>query len=385
MERLAPQFFAGLNERIAALKASGCDVIRLDVGSPDMPPAAHIIEALNQASQMGDRHGYQPHNATQALRQAWADMYLRLYKVSLDPDLGVIPLMGSKEGIFHLTMAVVDSGDVVFIPDPGYLTYTQSARMAGGEPYYLPLLPENHYLPDLDSIPDSIARRAKLLWLNYPNNPTAACASEDFFAEAVRFARRYDVLLCHDAAYSQVTFDGYCAPSLLQVQGAIETAIEFNTLSKSHNMAGWRVGTALGNPEALRALYILKTNADSGHFLPVLQAATTALSGDQSWLVERNRVYQQRRDIVIGNLSAIGVQVEPPKASLYVWAPVPVGWSTLDFTDALLERAHVSLTPGPVFGAHGDGYVRIALTQTEPIIAEAMQRIAALNLWEDRR
>jgi len=384
-EQLAPQFFAGLNEKIASLESSGCDVIRLDVGSPDMPPAAHIIEALNRASQMDDRHGYQPHNATQALRQAWGDMYLRLYGVSLDLDREILPLMGSKEGIFHLTMAVVDPGNIVLIPDPGYLTYTQSARMAGGEPYYLPLLPENRYLPDLNSIPDSIARRAKLLWLNYPNNPTAACASEDFFAEAVLFAHRYDVLLCHDAAYNQVTFDGYHAPSLLQVPGAKATAIEFNTLSKSHNMAGWRVGAALGNPEALRALYVLKTNADSGHFLPILQAAAAALSGDQGWLVERNSTYQRRRDVVIENLSAAGVRVEPPQASLYVWAPVPKKWSSMDFATALLERANVSLTPGVVFGAHGEGYVRIALTQTEAVIAVAMQRITELGLWKDRR
>ncbi len=385
IERLAPQFFAGLNEKIAALKASGCDVIRLDVGSPDMPPADHIIDALNQASRLGDRHGYQPHNATQALRRAWADSYLRLFGINLDPDLEVLPLMGSKEGIFHLTLALVDPGDVVLIPDPGYLTYTQSALMAGGELYSLPLLPENRYLPDLETIPDSVARRAKLMWLNYPNNPTAACASKEFFARAIQFARRYEILLCHDAAYGQVTFDGYRAPSLLQVPEAIETAIEFNTLSKSHNMAGWRVGAAIGNREALRALYVLKTNADSGHFLPVLQAATAALNGDQSWLVERNRVYQRRRDLVIGHLSAMGVKAEPPQASLYVWAPVPAGWNALDFTSAQLEQANVSLTPGPVFGAQGEGYVRIALTQPEDMIAKAMQRIAALGLWEARQ
>lgn len=384
MERLAPQFFAGLNEKIATLKASGCDVIRLDVGSPDMPPAAHIIDVLNRESRMGDRHGYQPHNATQALRQAWAEMYLRLYGVSLDPDRDIVPLMGSKEGIFHLTMAVVDPGEIVLIPDPGYLTYTQGALLAGGEPYYLPLLPENRYLPDLASIPESIAQRAALLWLNYPNNPTAACASAEFFAEAVQFARRYDLLICHDAAYGQVTFDGYHAPSLLEAPGAIETAVEFNTLSKSHNMAGWRAGVAVGNQDALRALYILKTNADSGHFLPVLQAATAALSGDQSWLVERNRIYQQRRDVVIEYLLKSGVRAEPPQASLYVWVPVPAKRGSVDFAAVLLERAGVSLTPGPVFGTYGEGYVRLALTQTEEIIAEAMQRIAALGLWENR-
>ncbi|MGW8250796.1 MAG: aminotransferase class I/II-fold pyridoxal phosphate-dependent enzyme, partial [Anaerolineales bacterium] len=320
-----------------------------------------------------------------ALRQAWAEMYLNTYGVSLDPEREIIPLLGSKEGIFHLTMAMVDPGDIVLIPDPGYLTYTQGALLAGGEPYFLPLTAQNHYLPQLESIPDAIASRAKLLWLNYPNNPTAASATTEFFAAAIQFARKYDVLVCHDAAYNQVTFDGYQAPSLLQVPEAKEFAIEFNTLSKSHNMAGWRVGAAIGKADALRALYVLKTNADSGHFLPVLEAATAALTGDQSWLVGRNDIYRKRRDRVVNSLREMGVPVESPCASLYVWAPVPAGWSSLEFTIALLEQARVSLTPGLVFGAHGEGYVRIALTETESRIEEAMQRIAALKLWESAR
>jgi LL-diaminopimelate aminotransferase len=385
LDRLSPQFFAGLNEKIAATRLSGGDIIRLDIGSPDMPPAAHIIEALNQASQKNDLHGYQPHNATRALRQAWAEMYWRTYGVSLDPDQEIIPLLGSKEGIFHLTMALIDPGDIVLIPDPGYLTYTQGTLLAGGEPYYLPLLAENQYLPRLESIPELVAQRASLLWLNYPNNPTAATATEEFFAAAVRFARQYDILICHDAAYNQVTFDAYRAPSLLQVPGAKEVAIEFNTLSKSHNMAGWRVGSALGQADALHSLYVLKTNADSGHFLPVLEAATVALTGDQDWLVERNDIYRRRRDLAVTSLHDMGAVVKSPQASLYVWASVPTGWSSLEFTTTLLERANVSLTPGPVFGRHGEGYVRIALTETEDRIGEAMQRIAALEIWGNTR
>jgi LL-diaminopimelate aminotransferase len=385
LDRLSPQFFAGLNEKIAATRLSGGDIIRLDIGSPDMPPAAHIIEALNQASQKNDLHGYQPHNATRALRQAWAEMYWRTYGVSLDPDQEIIPLLGSKEGIFHLTMALIDPGDIVLIPDPGYLTYTQGTLLAGGEPYYLPLLAENQYLPRLESIPELVAQRASLLWLNYPNNPTAATATEEFFAAAVWFARQYDILICHDAAYNQVTFDAYRAPSLLQVPGAKEVAIEFNTLSKSHNMAGWRVGSALGQADALHSLYVLKTNADSGHFLPVLEAATVALTGDQDWLVERNDIYRRRRDLAVTSLHDMGAVVKSPQASLYVWASVPTGWSSLEFTTTLLERANVSLTPGPVFGRHGEGYVRIALTETEDRIGEAMQRIAALEIWGNTR
>lgn len=385
LESLNPQFFASLNQKIAALKASGSDIIRLDIGSPDLPPAPQIIEALHRSALKSDHHGYQSHNATEALRQAWADMYQQLYRVKLDPDLEIIPLLGSKEGIFHLTLAMVDPGDIVLIPDPGYLTYTQAALMAGGKPYYLPLFADSSFLPTLELIPKPVAQRAKLLWLNYPNNPTAATAPLEFFDTAVEFACKHNILLCHDAAYSQVTFDGYKAPSLLQIPGAEEVAIEFNTLSKSHNMAGWRVGAALGLAEALQALYRVKTNADSGHFLPVLEAATAALNGDQSWLTERNEIYRRRRDLVVSSLRKFSLTVESPQASLYIWAPIPPGWNSLDFTNTLLDQTGVSLTPGLVFGPHGDGYVRIALTETEQKINLAMQRITATGLWDSSR
>jgi LL-diaminopimelate aminotransferase len=380
LDRLSLQFFAGLNEKIASLQGEGIDVIRLDIGSPDLPPPVHVISALSNSALHSNHHGYQTHNATQALRQAWASLYKRLYSVPLDPDKEIVPLLGSKEGIFHLMLALVEPGDIVLIPDPGYLTYTQGALLAGGEPYYLPLLPERDFLPDLAAIPESISRRAKILWLNYPNNPTAAVASLEFFAEAVSFARQFNILLCHDAAYSQVVFDDYTSPSVLQIAGAKECAIEFNTLSKSYNMAGWRVGAALGQEDALQALYKLKTNADSGHFLPILEAATAALNTDPGWLIERNQVYQRRRGIVVDGLRQLGLPVTAPSASIYVWAPVPPGWSSLDFTTAVLEAAHVSLTPGPVFGAYGEGFMRIALTDSEDRITEAMQRLVASGL-----
>lgn len=380
LNRLSTQFFADLNAKIAALESEGRDVIRLDIGSPDLPPPPEVIAALATSAAKPDRHGYQAHNATQALRQAWAELYQRLYGVALDPYREILPLLGSKEGIFHLSLALLNPGDVALIPDPGYLTYTQSALLAGGAPYYLPLRAERHFLPDLESIPEAVARRAKILWLNYPNNPTAAVAPLEFFAQAVEFARRHDMLLCHDAAYSRVTFDGYLSPSPLQILGAREVVIEFNTLSKSHNMAGWRVGAALGQVEALHALYKLKTNADSGHFLPILEASTVALGADQSWIEARNRVYQRRRDLVVEGLRQLGLTISPPLASLYIWASLPPGWRSLEFTTALLEAAHVSLTPGTVFGAHGEGYLRIALTQTEERIAEAIRRMAASGL-----
>ncbi|HSF80212.1 MAG TPA: aminotransferase class I/II-fold pyridoxal phosphate-dependent enzyme [Anaerolineales bacterium] len=375
LERSSTQFFADLNQRVARLQAEGHDIIRLDIGSPDLPPAAHIIQALAKTAASPDRHGYQPHNATPALRQAWVEMYQRLYGVELDPNTQAVPLLGSKEGIFHLALALVEEGSLVLIPDPGYLTYTQGTLLSGGEPYYLSLERERGFLPDLAAVPPEIARRARLLWLNYPNNPTAAVASREFFAEAVEFARTYDLLVCHDAAYAQVAFDGYQPPSILEAPGALEVAVEFNTLSKSHNMAGWRVGAALGNPEALRWLYKIKTNADSGHFLPILEAATAALTGDQSWLEVRNQVYSRRRDLLVAGLRRLGFSVESPRASLYVWCPVPEGWSSSEFAAAVLDKAHVSLTPGVVFGQSGEGYVRITLTQTEEHLKVALQRL----------
>jgi LL-diaminopimelate aminotransferase len=375
MSHLAPQFFASLNSQLTALHADGCDVIRLDVGSPDLPPATHIIEALGSSASQPDSHGYVSHNGPRALRQAWGEMYRRLYRISLDVEAEIVPLMGSKEGIFHLSLALLDPGDVVLVPDPAYPTYSIGAHFAGAETHFMPLLPGNDYLPDFKAIPESVSNRARLLWLNYPGNPTAAVAPLGFFVEALNYADRYGLLVCHDAAYTQVTFDGYQAPSILQETGAKDIAIEFNTLSKSHNMAGWRVGAALGNPAALRSLSILKTHADSSHFLPILKAAESAMNGSQDWLVERNAVYARRRDLVIEALSRMGMASAKPLASLYVWSQVPQGWTSIDFAAAVLEGAQVSLTPGTVFGGHGEGYIRIALTAPLERTAEAMQRI----------
>lgn len=375
---LTPHFFAGLNARIQEIQAAGHEVIRLDVGSPDLPPAPPIIEALARSAAAPDRHGYQPHRGPGALRMAWTQIYTRLYGLDLDPETEIVPLLGSKEGIFNLVMACIDPGDIVLIPDPSYVTYTRATLFAGGESYYLPLRRDLEYLPDLDAIPPDILRRARMLWLNYPNNPTAATASLEFFTRAIAFGEQHDLLVCHDAAYTQVTYDGYQAPSLLQAPGAKAVAVEFNTLSKSHNMAGWRVGAAIGQVQALRSLYTLKTNLDSGHFLPIMEAATAALCGDQGWLPERNAVYQQRRDVVIPALHAMGLEAQVPRASLYVWSPIPEGWSSTDFAAELLEKAHISLTPGTVFGAGGEGFVRISLTAPAERLDEAMGRMKAV-------
>lgn len=373
--KLVDNYFASLIASVLELQASGADVIRLDIGSPDLPPARHIIKSLTQSAGRPDTHGYQSHRGPADLREAWAEMYQRVHGVNIHPDY-IQPLLGSKEGVFHLSLAVLNPGDVVLVPDPGYMTYTQGARFAGAETFSLPLIPEAGYLPDLTAIPQKIRQRAKILWLNYPNNPTAAVAPLEFFTEAVAFCRQHQILLCHDAAYTQVTFEGTEAPSVLQVPGSEEVCIEFNTLSKSHNMAGWRVGAAVGNPEALAALLKLKSHADSGHFKPIQEAAAAALLGDQHWVGERNAVYQERRDVVVSALREIGISLRKPLASLYVWSPIPEGWeSSLIFAMALLEEVHVSLAPGMIFGPGGEGFVRISLVQPAERLAEAMERI----------
>ncbi len=377
MAQLAPHFFASLNARLAALKSEGREIIRLDEGSPDLPPAPPIVEALAQAARRPDAHSYQPHRGTQALRQAWADWYGNQYSVILDPENEILPLLGSKEGIFHLSLAYLDPGDLALVPDPGYVTYTRGALIAGAQVQPFRLLPEKGYLPDLDTIPVDLLNSAKLLWLNYPNNPTGATASLEFFERAVALARQHDLLVCHDAAYMQIFFEGKRPPSLLQIPGATEVAVEFNSLSKSHNMAGWRSGTLLGNRQAIRNLFTLKTNADSGHFLPILEASTAALTGDQAWLAERNQVYRRRRDALLTGLEGMGLKASRPAASLYVWSPVPAGWDCETFALAALEGAGVSLTPGTIFGAGGAGYVRIAMSAPVEQIELAIRRLRA--------
>ena len=384
IEPFSDHFFVDLNTRIKELTAMGKDVVRLDIGSPDLPPAPHITDALARSAASYNHHGYQPHIGPKNLREAWAGLYQRLYQVDLNPNSEIIPLLGSKEGIFNIVMACIDPGDVVIIPDPGYITYTRATLFAAGEPYYVVLDPERDFLPDLNQIPSAVLHRAKMIWLNYPNNPTAATTNLEFFTEVVAFARQHDLLVCHDAAYSQVTYDNYQAPSILQAPGARDVAVEFNTLSKSHNMAGWRVGAALGNPQALRSLYTLKTNMDSGHFLPVMEAATTALTADQSWLIDRNETYRQRRDVIISTLHSLGLEARIPRGSLYVWSPIPGGRSSEEFATQLLEEAQVSLTPGTVFGPSGEGYVRISLTAPIERIEAGMQRLSAFLQTSER-
>jgi len=373
--KLPPYAFALLGRRIQQLAKEGRDVIQLDIGSPDLPPPGFIVEAMYRSALEATHHGYSGYYGTPALRQAIATYYARRFGVKLDPVTQVVALIGSKEGIANVAFAFVDPGETVLVPDPGYPTYSLGTLLAGGIPYPVPLLAEHGFLPDLEAIPEKVARSARILWLNYPNNPTGATAPLGFFESVVAFARKYDVLVCHDNPYCDVVFDGYEAPSLLQVPGAMDVALEFNSLSKTYNMAGWRVGMAVGNAVAVEALGRTKTNIDSGIFLPIQDAATLALTGDQGWLKERNKIYEERRDLILAALQELGLKTNRPQASLYLWVETPAGYSSEEFASRLVEQAGISVTPGTVFGAQGEGYFRISLGQATDRIQQAMDRL----------
>jgi LL-diaminopimelate aminotransferase len=380
VSNLPPYVFARLGRRIQELTAQGHDVIRLDIGSPDLPPPDSIVEVMYRSARDPSHHGYGGFYGTPELRRAMSSYYERRFGVVLDPESQVTPLIGSKEGIVNIAFAFVDPGQVVLVPDPGYPTYSLGTLLASGVPFRVPLLAENGFLPDLETIPPDVAESAQILWVNYPNNPTGATATLEFFEQAVAFARQYDVLICHDNPYCDITFDGYVAPSLLQVPGAMDVAVEFNSLSKTYNMAGWRVGMAVGNAMAVEALARTKTNIDSGIFRPIQDAAVLALSGDQSWLQERNEIYRQRRDLILAALAELGIHAAKPLASLYVWAGTPSGFSSEAFARRLLEEASISITPGTAFGPGGEGYVRISLGMSTERIREATDRMKRLSL-----
>jgi LL-diaminopimelate aminotransferase len=367
--------FARWEGQVNAAHRRGLDVIRLDIGNPDLPPPDDVVEALCHSAHQADRHGYPGYRGVPELRQAVADYYNRRFSVTLDADTQVIPLIGSKEGIVNLALACLDPGDLALVPDPGYAPYTMGTILAGGDVHTFPLLAENDYLPDLDAIPADVADRAALMWLNYPNNPTGATANLDFFTRAVDFARCHNILLCHDAPYSDVTYGDYVAPSLLQVPGVEEMAVEFNSLSKTANMAGWRVGMAVGNAEALAALAQVKSNVDSGIFRPLQEAAVRALAASPEWLAARNAVYQERMEIIVEALDAVGMETIPPRAALYVWARVPMQWLSEPFAQALLRDTGVAVAPGPFFGPAGEGYVRLSVTTPTERVREAMGRL----------
>ncbi len=383
-ERIAyikPYFFADLGKRIAAMKAKGADVIRMDIGSPDLPPPGFILEAMFESASKANAHGYTL-GQTQGFRNAITTYYQKRFGVELDPQSEAIDLIGSKEGLFALSQVLLNPGDLALVPDPSYAVYAMGAQIAGGEVYWMPLLAKNSFLPDFDSIPESALKKAKVLWLNYPNNPTGAIADLAFFERAVSVARRYGFLLAHDNPYCDVGFNGYRAPSLMQVPGAKEVAIEFNSMSKTYNMAGWRVGMVVGNPDVVKFIETYKSQQDSAIFAPLMAAAESAMLGDQSWLSERNRVYQARRDAVIDVLHAAGLRVESPQAALYIWAPVPGSAGSMDFCARMLEDIAVSTTPGVVFGKHGEGYFRISLVGD---IERLRQGAGRISDWMQKR
>jgi LL-diaminopimelate aminotransferase len=383
VENLKPYPFARIAEKIALLKARGVDVIRMDIGSPDMPPAEHILAAAERAVRDPASHGYPAFGyGTPSLLAAAADYYKNRFGVDLDPQREITALLGSKEGIFHLTQALLEPGDVALVPDPGYPVYRVAAEWAGAEVQTLPLRAGRNFLPDLKSVPQTALKRARLMWLNYPNNPTGAVAGREFYGEALEFARRRGLLLCHDAAYCDVAFDGYRPASVLELPEAKDSAVEFTSVSKTYNMAGWRLGFLAGNAGAVSAVRRVKSNIDSGIFPGVTAAGEAALHGDQAWLTGRNSIYARRRDVILAGLSAIGIRAEPPKASLYIWAPVPAGWKAEQFADSVLEQTGVCFSPGTFFGAEGEGRVRISLGTPTERAAEAMER---LKDWKTER
>jgi LL-diaminopimelate aminotransferase len=379
LEQLPPYFYHGLNQRLAELRGRGVDVIRLDAGSPDLPPAPHIIAALQRSAESPTHHGYQSYSGNPEYRAAWADWYGRRFGVELDADTEVLGLIGSKEGVFNLHLAWVEAGEVVLVPDPGYAPYTMGARFVGARVVTLPLLARNSYLPDLAAIPEDALRAARVMWLNYPNNPTGATAPLEFFTEAVALARRYQFIVAHDAPYTEITYDGYRAPSVLQVPGAKEVAIEFHSLSKTYNMGGWRTGVVAGNAAVVAALGNLNSNISSGMFKGIQDAAAAALTGDQTWTEARNAHYRRRRDRVVEALRVAGLTVEVPAGAIYVWAQLPEGVDDEAYTSALLEQTGVSLTPGSIFGQAGRGCIRVSLCLADERLHEAMRRVSEFH------
>jgi LL-diaminopimelate aminotransferase len=378
-ERIAqfkPYFFAELGKRINKLRAEGKDVIRMDMGSPDLPPADEVIEALVATAKRPDTHGYTLGSGTQPFRTAIAEYYSRRYGVELNPVGEVMDLIGSKEGLFILSQVMLNPGDVSLVPDPAYSVYAKSAEIAGGQAYAMPLLAENGFLPDLDAIPVEILQRAKILWLNYPNNPTGAIADLAYYEKVIALARKYEILVASDNPYSDVGFNGYRAPSLLEVEGAKEVAVEFNSLSKTFNMAGWRLGMVVGNSDAVGFIETYKSQQDSAGFSAVMAAGMAAMHLDEEWIDTRNRIYQERRDAVLDGLHAAGLRVQSPQAALYIWVPVPTEESSMDFCARLLTETGVSVTPGSVFGKHGEGYLRISLVSSRERLQEGAQRMA---------
>lgn len=377
---IPPYLFAEIDRKVQDKKRAGVDVISLGIGDPDLPTPRRIVSVLQETAADPANHRYPSYFGLAELREAIAHWYRERFHVTLDAATEILPTLGSKDGISHAPLALVDPGDVVLAPDPGYTPYMTGALMAGGEPYIMPLTAQNHWLPDLDAIPHATAERARLMWLNYPNNPTAAVADREFLERAVEFCRRHGIVLCHDAPYSEIAFGGYRPLSLFEIDGAKEVGLEFHSLSKTFNMTGWRIGWVCGRADLVALIGQLKTNIDSGIFQPVQWAAIEALNGGEQETREACEVYERRHHLVADALNSLGWSIKPPRATFYVWAPVPAGYDSIGFAGHVLDEVGVNITPGVGFGAHGEGYFRLSVTAPDARLAEAMARLRRLKL-----
>ncbi|HOQ09919.1 MAG TPA: LL-diaminopimelate aminotransferase [Syntrophomonadaceae bacterium] len=378
MQNLPPYLFARIEKKIEEARQQGWDVISLGIGDPDQPTPEHIIAALVEASRNPENHQYPSSVGLLCYREAVARWYKNRFGVDLDPYTEVVSLLGSKEGIAHISMAYLDPGDINLVPDPGYPVYGIGTQLAGGTPYLMPLKEENRYLPVLEDIPDHVAKQAKLMFINYPNNPTGAVANREFYQKVVEFARSYDILVCHDAAYSEISYDGCQALSFLQIPGAKEVGVEFHSLSKTYNMTGWRIGWMAGNREAVEVMGRFKSNVDSGVFQAIQYAGIAALEGPQDSVEQLRKMYQERRDAAIEIMRQLGWSYLTPQGSFYMWVKVPPGYTSAEYCEYILEKAKVVITPGNGYGQYGEGYFRIALTVDKSRIIEALQRIKEL-------
>ncbi|MGI5873798.1 MAG: LL-diaminopimelate aminotransferase [Bacillota bacterium] len=375
IQSIPPYLFARIEKKIDELKEKGIDVISFGIGDPDLPTPDYIIDKMAEAIKDPANHQYPSSVGMISFRRAVADWYKKRFDVDLDPATEVVSLIGSKEGIANINYCYVDPGDINLVPDPGYPVYGIGTMLAGGESCYMPLKEENGYLPDFTAIPEDIAAKAKLMFLNYPNNPTGATATREFFEEAVAFAKKYDIIICHDAAYSEVAYDGYVPVSFLEIDGAKDVGIEFNSVSKPFNMTGWRIGFAVGNAKVIETLGRYKSNVDSGAFQAVQIAAMEGLANGDETIEKMHQIYAKRRDLVVDAFNSLGWNLPKPKATFYIWAPVPKGFTSESFAEYVLEKAAVIVTPGNGYGAAGEGYFRISLTLPEERVAEAAERL----------
>lgn len=380
ISKLQPYLFVEISRMISEKRAKGEDVITFAIGDPDIPTPDHILQRLWSSAQVPANHRYPESEGLPEFRQAIADWYAKRFNVTLNRDTEVLPLIGAKEGIGHAAFCYIDPGDIALVPDPGYPVYSVATMFAGGESHYLPLTESNEWLPDLAAIPEEIARKSKILWLNYPNNPTGATADPSFYKEVVDFAKRYDVAVLHDAPYSEIAYDGYQPVSFLETPGAMDIGMEFHSLSKTYNMTGWRVGMAVGNASMVNALMRIKSNLDSGIPQAIQEAAIEALNGPQDCIDDHVATYQRRRDRIIPVLQNLGLTVSPPKASLYIWAKVPTGYSSAEFAGLLLEDQNVVVTPGSGYGPSGEGFIRLSLTLSDQDLEKAIARLSEWNI-----